>query len=168
MTDAIENFEKVAVGMEADEALAEISAAENFGGEIVGDNNALACAHFSAGANESLPGEVTGGSREEDFHPSAGAVLAMAVEAGREDFRVVEDDAIAGMNVAGEIAKVAIGPSACGAIDDEQPRTGSVGERLLSDEFFGKIEVEVGDEQISLCSWLGWDRADFGDRVFLR
>ena len=43
-----------------------------------------------------------------------------------------------------KIAKEAVFPLAGGAIDDEHPRPGAVGQGFLGDEIVGEMVVEIG------------------------
>ena len=108
--------------MEAHGALAEFGAGQDFGGEIIGNHDAFAGAHLAARMNQSFPGESVGGDRlgEENFDLS-GAVLAAAVEAGRQNAGIVQHQAVAGLQVGREIAERAVFPLAGGAIDHQHP-----------------------------------------------
>ena len=72
--------------------------------------------------------------------------LAAAVETRGKDASVVEDHEIAGTQEAGEIVEQKVGIVAAGSLQVQH--TGSIagGEGILSDEFVGKMEVEVGNQ----------------------
>ena len=122
--------------------------------------NALAGAHLAAGVNQRFPGESVGrdGLGQEDFDFSSRAMLAAAVEAGRQNAGIVEDEAVVGFEVGREIAEDAVFPLAGGAIDHEHPRRGAVGQRFLGDEIVGEVVVEVGQEHFK--STVNWKHAE--------
>ena len=82
---ALQHFIQIATRVKADGALAMLAAAEDFGGQFVGDHDAFAGAHFLARADQGFPGEVVWRRRsgEKNFY-STGGMFAMAVEARRE------------------------------------------------------------------------------------
>ena len=75
-------------------------------------------------------------------------MLAAAVEAGGQDAGIVEDEAVVGCQIGREIAEHAVFPPAGGAIDDEHPRPGAVGEGFLGDQIVGEVVVEVGEAHV--------------------
>jgi len=167
VADAIQSSEKVGGSgdrLEADAALAEFGAAQDFGLKLIlfAEEKALADADFAAGANQAFPivrigGELTGQQnfdasvkkiasrgivRADGLSPGA---FAAAIKPGRKNAGVVEDDEIAGLQQVGKIAELAIGISACGSLQVQQARSVTGVERFLGDEFAGEIEVEVGN-----------------------
>ncbi len=149
VTYAIEHSKQIANRMQPDNALAECAAAKNFGGKIVGNMHALARAHFLARMNQSFPGEPVGGerSRQQNLNP-ARAVFAAAVEARWKHAGIIENQAVASGEIAGEIPEPAVFPLSGGAIDHQHPRSGAFGEGFLGDEFFRKMVVEIGNEHV--------------------
>ena len=137
--------------MHAHSPLAKFAAAEDLGGQIVGNDDAFAGAHLAAGVNQSFPGESVRRDRlgQEDFDLSR-AMLAAAVKPGGQHAGIVEDEAIVGFQIGREVAERAIFPRARGAIDDEHPRPGAVGKGFLGDEIAGKMVVEIRQKHLSL------------------
>lgn len=94
---------------------------------------------LSARADEGFPAGAAGGEpackQDLDFAGQAGA---LAVEAGGDDFGVVEHQAIGGAEVGGEIGEVPVLPLATGAMEDEQAGGGALGEGMFGDEFRGR------------------------------
>ena len=73
---------------------------------------------------------------------------AGGVEAGGDDAAVVEDQEIARSQKMGEIAKKIVVVDAGGPVDD-QHAAGAANRRWgLGNQLFGKVEIEVGYEQI--------------------
>ena len=71
---------------------------------------------------------------------------AAPVKAGGKDARIVEDKEIAGAQEVGKFPELAVNEVAgCGG-EMEKTRGGAIGQRLLGDQFFGKIVVKVGNE----------------------
>jgi hypothetical protein len=169
MADAIEGSEEIVRGLkgglEADTALAELGAGEDFSLQFVflAEEQALADADFAAGTNQAFPivgiGRELPGEQNLDAAVkevagcgvaladglSAGA-FAAAVEPGGKDASVVEDHEIAGPQHIGEVAEQAIGIVAAGTLQVKE--TGSVtgGERLLGNQLVGKVEMEIGNQ----------------------
>ena len=91
---------------------------------------------------------------EEDFDAAGGvgrvvlgvgAAGAGGVEASGEDAGVVEDEEIAFAEMGGEVGEVLVGVGAGLAVEHEHAAGAADGGRSLGDEFFGEIEMEVGD-----------------------
>ncbi len=166
MADAIENREEIvlALEVEADVALAEFGAGEDLGLQFVvlAEEDAFADADLAAGANQAFPivgigGELAGEqnldaavekitgcgiARTERLSADA---CAAAIEPGRKDASIVEDDEIAGVQQLGEVAEEAIGIFAAGTLQMEHAGTVAGGKGFLGDEFGGKVEVEIGN-----------------------
>ena len=49
----------------------------------------------------------------------------------------------------GEIPESIISERASPAVQDKHPRSRPIRERLLRNEFFGKMKIEIGDEHVS-------------------
>ncbi len=124
--------------------------------------DALAGAQLAAGADQRLPIAAAGGDRahQHHLHPAAEILVAlgivfadgqrahagaMAEEARGKDAGIVEDKAIAGAEVGGEVAEGAIFPAAGGAVHDQHAGGGAVGERLLRDQLRRQVVIEIGE-----------------------
>jgi hypothetical protein len=59
------------------------------------------------------------------------------------------------MQMIGELSEVIVCYRTAMPIDHQHPRRGAFGERLLGDEFWRKMEVEVGNEH---GLWVTWSR----------
>src|SRR5262249_5420900 len=111
-----------------------------------GDNHALTRAHLAPGPNQRFPCEFIGrsGLGQENLDPPSLAVLAMSIEPRRKYTGIVQDDAIARPHVRRKITKGSVFPSAAPAIHPQHPRSRAIRERLLCDQFFGEMIVEIG------------------------
>src|ERR1019366_5507764 len=69
---------------------------------------------------------------------------AAAEEARGKDAGIVDDEAIAGAQVLGEVAEGAVFPAALLAVDDEHARGGAVGEGFLGNALLGQVVIEIG------------------------
>jgi hypothetical protein len=110
--------------------------------------------YLAAGADEGGPlvrAELLG---EEDLNTAGGvrraglrisAAGAGGVEARGDDAAVVEDEEVAGVEELREVAEKVIAILACVAVEDKHATGAADGRRRLRDEFFGKVEMEVGD-----------------------
>ena len=154
MADAIEDGEEVVNRGELEQALAELAALKDFGFERDcagrrGKDEALADGDFAAGTNESAPAIFAGGFGEHDFN-AAGRLFtiaderAMRIEARGNDAAVVEDEKVAGAEMFSKTRKRIVAESARCAVHDEHAAGAALGRRLLRDEIFGQIVVEVG------------------------
>ena len=132
MSYFFKDFEDVAARVEVDDALSEFASAQNFGGQFFRDDNSLSGAHLFAPANECFPRIYSHLAREENFD-LASAVLAPAIEARRENSRIVDYKAIAFMHIGRKVAKHAIFPGAGGAVDHQHTGGVAFGQRLLRD-----------------------------------
>ena len=122
------------------------------------EEESLADLNFLRWADESGPVVVAFGRwdrvGEENFDLACGfgrVVLRVQAGAGAEKTRgenagVVQDEQIAGAEDAGEVGEVSVFVGAGGAIKVEHAAGAADVGRLLGDEVFGEIVVEVGDE----------------------
>lgn len=104
---------------------------------------------------------------------------ATGEETRGDDSAVVEDEEVAWVEEAGEVAEVPVLVGACGAVEREHAAVAALGGRVLRDEVGGKMEVEVGyahrfyessesaSQQVSAVFALLW-REQFGEQLFLR
>ncbi len=172
VADAIEGGEEsvhALNGLKADAALAEFGAGQDLGLKffeiaiVLAEEQSLADAYFAAGANQAFPivgiggelagqknldaavEEIAGGRIVRADRVSAGA-FAAAIEPGGKDAGVVEDHKIAGLQQVREIAEQAVGITAAGSLQMQHAGTVAGGERLLGNEFVGKVEVEVRNQ----------------------
>jgi hypothetical protein len=172
VADAVEKGKEIVVFMppvparlKADAALAEFGAGKNLGLQFVvfAEKQAFADADLAAGTNQTFPivgigGELAG---KQDFDAavekiagrrimgtdrlSAGS-LAAAIEARGKDAGIIEDEQIAGLKQVREIAELAVGILAAGSLEVQHAGGIANGGGFLGDEFFGKMEVEVGNQ----------------------
>lgn len=91
---------------------------------------------------ESQP--VTVGALLDDEQLGRPAVLARAPQPGWDDARRVQDNDVGGLDEIGKIREATVSDSTGGAVEYEQAGGGAFGERLLGDQFRGKIVLEIG------------------------
>src|SRR5271156_3080346 len=164
MSDTIEDGEKIRDRQEADAALSIFRAGQDLGLEfgLLAEEQAFADADLAAGTDQAFPIVGLGGklAREQDLDAAveefarrrimradslrAGA-LAAAIEAGRKDPCVIEDDQVAGPQQFWEFAKQAVGPLSAGALQVQHAGSIAGGKGFLGNEFAGEVEVEVGN-----------------------
>lgn len=146
MADAVEFLMDVGGRAEFDFAFAVLEVLGDGGGEVAREDDLFADAEFFTGADEGAPAGAFGieGTEEEDFH-FAGEAGAMTVEAGGDDTGVVEDEAIAGLDVGGEVAEVVVVEGLGRAIEDEHAGIGAAGKGVAGDEFVWEVVVKVFD-----------------------
>lgn len=143
MADFVEEGEQIG-GVEDQGALAEFALSGDGGGEVGGELDLGAGADLASWFDEGLPGLGTGGGvEEEDFDRGCGGG-EVAVEPGREDAGVVQDQVVLGGEVGGEVFETVVAPSLGVAVEHEHARIGAAGEGLLGDGGFGEVEVEFG------------------------
>ena len=122
----------------------------------VGEDEGLAGLDLAAGADERGPlvrGELLG---EQDFDAAGGCgrarlrvqAEAMGEEPRGKDAGVVEDEEVAVAQMRGEIGEEVIFNRAGRAVDSQHAAGATDLRRSLGDEFFGEIEVEVGDAHL--------------------
>lgn len=162
MADLVDCGKEIVDWREADVALTEFAAGNDFGAEfIVGsEEKMLADGDFAAGADEAFPviGIVLQLFCEEDFDASAEEVAGgrivraqglglqtstAAIEAGGKDASVVEDDEVCGAKQAGEVAEIEMFDGSVEGGKMQKSRGGAVGERLLGDQFVRKFVVKI-------------------------
>jgi hypothetical protein len=80
----------------------------------------------------------------------------MSEQARREDPTVIQNEDVAGSKMFGQTAKVIVTRSASASIQNQHARRGAVRERLLRNELFGKMEIEVRDEHFDDCTKNGF------------
>jgi hypothetical protein len=90
---------------------------------------------------------------EEQRFDSPAARNTAAEQTGRKDFRVVEDQKVARLEVLRKRGKLGVfGRARCG-VEDEEARSTSNSGRLLSNELIRQFEVEIRD--VHLINILG-------------
>ena len=160
MAELLQLHEEIGGWRETEEALAELSVLNYFGLErcgVVGGGECqlVADLDFLAGADEGFPFPFAGLLGEEDFDFSGFGVGFASQKTGGDDAAIVEDEDVAFAEEVGEIAELAVAVFSGGAIELEHSCAGAFGKGLLGDEFFGEIEVEIGDEHWSILLWGG-------------
>ena len=158
VADAIENSAKVFGGREAESAFAVFGGSDDFGFQerrsVVGGGEVetLAGLNLAAGADEGGPGEGILRLRADEQHfDVAGVAGAMAMKAGGDHAGIVEDQAVAGVQVIGQVTKEAVFPASFGAMHHEHAGTSAVGGWGLGDLFRRKVEIEVSQ---SMRQWV--------------
>jgi hypothetical protein len=128
-------------GVEADAAFAVFKAFFDAGFEARRELHHRAWREFAAGSYKGSPGvaELFG---EEDFD-AAGVAGAVADEAGFEDARVVEDEEIGGLEVAGEVAELAVLPGLGFPVEDQHAGAVAGSGRILGDQLLGQFIIEL-------------------------
>ncbi len=148
-----------------DVAFAEGSAGDDLGLEFVvlAEKQALADADLAAGTNQAFPIVGLGGklASEQDLDASVKKIAgggvaaadglgakagAVSVETGGKDASVVENYNIVRTEEIGKVAELAVLIRAGGAFEVQHAGTVARGERLLGDEVFGEMEVEIGNQ----------------------
>ena len=79
----------------------------------------------------------------------------MGVEARGNDAAVVEDEKVAGAQMFSEISEGIVAEIAGCTVHDQHAACAALGGRLLRDQFFGQIVVEVGDAQTAVSLFGG-------------
>ena len=165
MTDRFDSVEEIGGGSKANMPLAEVSARNDLGLEFVSfaKEQMFADADFATGTNQAFPlvGILMELAGKEDFDAAAEKVASgramraqrlrfksgsATVETGRKDFCVVEDQEISGPQQIGKTMELAIDDMSTLRRKMKKAGSGPVVERLLGDEFFGEVEIEIRDE----------------------
>src|SRR5256885_1333119 len=73
----------------------------------------------------------------------------MSEKPRRKHSAVIKNQNISGTKMLGEISESIISERASPAVQDKHPRSRPIRERLLRNEFFGKMKIEIGDEHVS-------------------
>ena len=164
VADAIENGVEIVNRLEANMALAERGAGENFRLQFIAlpKKQLFSNAELAARLDQAFPivglaGEL---AREKNLDTalkkiaSGGIVrayglnmyaFAPAIKPCGKDAGIVEDQQIAGVKQVGKVAELAIGVVAAGALQMQHPRAVTSRERLLGNESGGEMEMEVGN-----------------------
>ena len=82
---------------------------------------------------------------EKQSCPAGVGAIATADEAGGNDFRVVEDQAVGRPQDFGQIADMTVLDLVARPIDEHQPGVAAFGQRMLGDELARQFEVVVGE-----------------------
>ncbi len=158
MADALERGVEVGDGSEAQRALAEVAGGEHRSRQArdrakwsVSPGWTFFAGLTSADQSLWLGGEPL---REQDFDVAAGrgrVVLRGEAARGGEEARgkhagVVEDQQVAGLEQRGQVGEVVVGEGAGAAVERHHAAAAAHRGRLLRDEVFGEVVVEVGDE----------------------
>ena len=73
----------------------------------------------------------------------------MSEKPRRKHSAVIKNQNISGTKMLGEVPESIISERASPAVQDKHPRSRPIRERLLRNEFFGKMKIEIGDEHVS-------------------
>lgn len=144
---------------------AEGPAGDDFGLHFVvfAEEQAFADADFAAGTNQALPvvwlGRELAGEQDLDASVkeiASGGVAAadglgseagaMPVETGGKNASVVKNYNVVRAQKIGKIAEMAVVKLSGCAVEVQHAGTIACGKRLLGDEFFGKMEVEIRNQ----------------------
>ena len=107
---------------------------------ILANSDAAAGLEFSSGMPHREPHAIRQLTDQQDLRVSR---VSSPVQPRGYDARRIEDQQIAGGNQREEIAEVQMSRVTRGAIEDEEPARGSVGQRMLGDLLRGEIVVEI-------------------------
>ena len=159
------DFEKIVQRRKADATLPKLSPAEHFRLEIImlPKKEVLAHTDFSPRANQAFPLAriLIELARQQDLHPAVEKItrgripLAYglrfgtrppSVKAGGKHAGIVEDHEVIGAQQVGEIPKNSIFEPRVLALDMEQARISTVGERFLRNLKLGQVVMKMGDE----------------------
>lgn len=144
VADALQLFMNGSCAGELDFTLALIEMSGDGGGEMWGEFYLFADEEFFAGTDEGSPAVALGiESAEKKDLNFAGAAGTGAKEAGRDDAGIVEDHAIARLQVGREIAELVVMKGLSGSVEDEHAGIGASGEGLTGDELVGEIVLKV-------------------------
>ena len=105
--------------------------------------NEVARANSLARANERSPfslGLIEGASQE-DFDLRATSFVS--TQAGRKHAGVIQDEAIAGPNVLGEVRECVVVEGSGSTRNDQHARIAAASGRFLRDQFFRKLIIEI-------------------------
>lgn len=128
MANALDLFEDGNVTNQADGAFAVFEPLEHFATKMFAKDDVVSDAHATAGANERPPDIVAIGDRmKEQGFDIALTIGTFAIQARREDFGIVHDEAVTGLQIIGQITKMAIFPTAFALMKDQETRCGTVG-----------------------------------------
>ena len=101
----------------------------------------VAHAHFAAGFDQAFPAPVAEGLEQEHFDP-----FVVGEKPGFDDLGIVEHGQVAGLEIAGQVAKMAVFDHATGAIDHHHARGVAFGQRTAGNERLGQVKIIIGDE----------------------
>lgn len=85
----------------------------------------------------------------------SGEAGTVPMQARRDHTRIVEHEAIAGFEVTGKVAELAVLPTPFGTVNHEHARGGAVGERLLRNPFRRELKIKVGNNQTAMIAPCG-------------
>src|SRR5215467_7322584 len=104
--------------------------------------------------HQSLPRQAVrrNGLGEKYLDPPAAAVFSAAIETRRKNTRIVQHQAVAGPKIARKIAKDAVLPCPCLAVEDEHSRSRPVLQRLLRDQLVREMVVEFLEQHFDLVT----------------
>ena len=144
MSNGFDLGKRIGGGEELDAAGTALHTASDAGAKSAGEGEFVAILDLPAGPDHGLPGASIGreAAGEQEFHL---ALAACGEEAGGQHAGVIKDKAIAGPEVLGEIAEVAVLPALFIFVEDEHARGGAVGEGFLGDALRRQAIMEVGD-----------------------
>lgn len=154
MADLFELLQQVPIGFEADLTLAVCAPPHDFRLRAAVEMDSFSHPQLSAGPDQRFPGfaVLAGAAQEQHFDLPAQEFLPfgirfadgqsvdarpMSEQARGKDARIVQGETIAGTEKLRQLAKPAVLPPAFGAIENQHPRAGAIGQRFLRDQFFG-------------------------------
>lgn len=149
MPDSFElfvNIFQVGVRLEAQRPFTEPAPRDHLRFQAFRKEHFLAHPHLLARMHQRfpIPGGAVDGPQQQDLD-FAREVFAMAEQARWKYARIVQHQAVAGAEEAGQVAKLPVFPGLARAIDHQHARRGAVGEGLLRDELLGQHKIELGE-----------------------
>ena len=143
LPELVENLLKDALVGEAHKAVAVLGLPHNFADEFsLAEADLRADRALSAGLYESLPGSVLFSCEEQHFDFRAGADL-LADEARRNYLCVVQDQAVAGLQVLCNVPEMSVLNLAALPVQHHEPRGSSVLERILRNQLLRQLVVKI-------------------------
>src|SRR5215472_10206883 len=163
VTQLLDQREEIRHGTEADGSLAEISARCHLSLKLVilSKPDLLADADFLPRPHQGLPFQRAGLAGQQHFNASAQEVFSRGVpwtyalralprtmpeETRGKDAAVVHHQQIVSPQKVGEVNELLVGPRAAIAAEMQHTRSAAINQRLLRDQLFGKMKIEVGNQ----------------------
>ena len=136
LTDLIEKAVEIAVIVEFDQTSAEFRLIQHFAVTVLCEFDLYAGQRLTARVHEDFPCIIALRREEQHLHLAAG-ILLLAIEARRNDFRVIEDENIAFADLVQDITEMVMLPLPRLLINHHQAAGVTRLCRFLSNQFFG-------------------------------
>ena len=89
-----------------------------------------------------LPHIVTFSFQKQYLNPCICSHLT-SVQAGRNDLRVIDDKAVPRVQISSDMFKISMLDFSCFPVQMQQPGSGTVGKRVLRDQFLRQIIIKI-------------------------